>query len=264
MFPASLCGVLVFDSVSRLLPAASSFLHSHTRLCHTPSFTHNFVTHHLSHTTLLHIIFHTQLCHTSSFTHPSFTHNLCHTQLHHTSSVTHPSFTHTFVTHTTSSHIIFSHNIFHTQLGWVWWRAWTGLVAGDAAALCVAGVALGDIHLRFAWQAWRLATSTFVLPGKRGAWRHAPSFCVAGVALVTLGWVWWRAWTRLVAGDAAELCAAGVALGDIHVRFAWLVCHLPSFTQYICHTPSFAHNCVTHHLSHGIFLTLWTFWPQQK
>jgi len=42
-----------------------------------------------------------------------------------------------------------------------------GLVAGDAAALCVAGVALGDIHLpfvagvalggiylRFAWQAW--------------------------------------------------------------------------------------------------------------
>ena len=26
-----------------------------------------------------------------------------------------------------------------------------GLVAGDAAALCVAGVALGDSHLRFAW-----------------------------------------------------------------------------------------------------------------
>ena len=50
------------------------------------------------------------------------------------------------------------------------WRAWTGLVAGDAAALCVAGmahgdidlrfcvagVALGHIHLRFAWQLWRL------------------------------------------------------------------------------------------------------------
>ena len=35
--------------------------------------------------------------------------------------------------------------------------AWTGLVADDAAALCVAGVAQGDIHLRcrhFAWQAW--------------------------------------------------------------------------------------------------------------
>ena len=33
-----------------------------------------------------------------------------------------------------------------------------GLVldAGDVAALCVAGVALGHIHLRFAWQAWHL------------------------------------------------------------------------------------------------------------
>ena len=54
-------------------------------------------------------------------------------------------------------------------LGWLWWRAWTGLVAGKAAALCVAGVALGDIpsfcvtsmalgdvYLRFAWQAWHL------------------------------------------------------------------------------------------------------------
>ena len=46
--------------------------------------------------------------------------------------------------------------------------------AGDAAALCVAGVALGDIHLRFTWQA-------------RGTWRHLPSFCVAGVALMALG-----------------------------------------------------------------------------
>ena len=41
------------------------------------------------------------------------------------------------------------------------------LVAGDAAALCVAGVALGDIYLRSAWQAWHLVTSTFVLRGKR-------------------------------------------------------------------------------------------------
>jgi len=41
-------------------------------------------------------------------------------------------------------------------------RAWARLVAGDAAQLCVAGVALGNIHLRFAWQAWHLETSTFV------------------------------------------------------------------------------------------------------
>jgi len=60
----------------------------------------------------------------------------------------------------------------------------------------VAGVALRDIHLRFAWQAW-------------GLWHWAGSGGVLG-----------RAWARLVAGDAAVLCVAGVALGDIHLRFA--------------------------------------------
>ena len=58
----------------------------HTQLCHTPSFTHNFVRHSLSHTlfhtpSLSHTIFHTlsfthHLCHT-----PSFAHHLC-TQLY--------------------------------------------------------------------------------------------------------------------------------------------------------------------------------------
>ena len=53
------------------------------------------------------------------------------------------------------------------------------LVAGDAAALCAAGVALGHIYLRFAWQVRRLVTSTVVLRGRRGtygtgwrAWVH--------------------------------------------------------------------------------------------
>ena len=44
------------------------------------------------------------------------------------------------------------------------------LVAGDAAALCLAGVALGDIYLCLAWQAWHLVTSAFVLRGRRGAY----------------------------------------------------------------------------------------------
>ena len=55
-------------------------------------------------------------------------------------------------------------------MGWLWWRAWAGLVAGDAAAVCVAGVALGDIYFRFAWRAWHLATSTFVSRGRRGTY----------------------------------------------------------------------------------------------
>ena len=86
------------------------------------------------------------------------------------------------------------------QLRFVWqvWHllhlaALSPLVARDAAV----SVALGDMHLRFTWQA-------------RGTWRHRPAFGVASVALVALGWLWWRAWSPLVARDAAALCMAGV------------------------------------------------------
>ena len=41
-------------------------------------------------------------------------------------------------------------------LGWLWWRAWVSVDAVDAAAFCVAGVALGDMDRHFAWQAWHL------------------------------------------------------------------------------------------------------------
>ena len=60
LFPRSLCGVLVFDSVSSPPPPplppchshttmSQSIIHTHTQLCHTPSFAHNFVIHYLSH-----------------------------------------------------------------------------------------------------------------------------------------------------------------------------------------------------------------------
>ena len=141
------------------------------------------------------------------------------------------------------------------------WRAWSGFVACDAAAVCVAGVALGDIHLRFTWQVWHKLTSTFVLRGRRGtygigwrAWsgfvaRDAAAVRVAGVVLgdihLHFSWpVWhkltstvvlrgrrgaygigWRAWSGFVACDAAAVCVAGVALGDIHLHFSWPVWH---------------------------------------
>ena len=76
-----------------------------------------------------------------------------------------------------------------------------------------------SIYLRFAWQARHLATSTLVLRGRCGAWWQLPSFCVAGVALMALGWLWWRAWARLLAGDAGQVCMAGMALGDIYLRY---------------------------------------------
>ena len=88
------------------------------------------------------------------------------------------------------------------------WRAWTGLGACDAAALCVAGVAQTHIYCRFAWQAWHKLTSTVVLRGRRGT--HGTG---------------WRAWTGLGACDAAALCVAGVAQTHIHCRFAWQAWH---------------------------------------
>ena len=69
-------------------------------------------------------------------------------------------------------------------------RRWRG-----AAPLCVAGVALGDIYLRLAWQVWHLLQSR----GRRGTWRHLPAFGVAGVALVALGGALGRRWSPLVA-----------------------------------------------------------------
>ena len=58
-------------------------------------------------------------------------------------------------------------------LGWLWWRAWVGVEQGDAAAVGVAGVALGDIHLRFTWHAWYLVTSSGHVP-----LLHHLHFCV--------------------------------------------------------------------------------------
>ena len=149
-------------------------------------------------------------------------------------------------------------------------RAWLPLVAGDAAALCVAGVALGDIHLRFTWQAWRNLTSTFVLRGRRGTYGTG-----------------WRAWSPLGRRvTPAALCVAGVALGDIHLRFTWQAWHnldtstfvlrgrrgtygtawrawsplvvtvTPSLAHTICHPPSLSHTIFHtqllsyYHLSH--------------
>jgi len=45
-------------------------------------------------------------------------------------------------------------------LGWLRWRAWAGVGRGDAAAVGVAGVAFGDMHLGSTWQAWHSVTST--------------------------------------------------------------------------------------------------------
>ena len=126
----------------------------------------------------------------------------------------------------------------------------------------MAGLALGDIHLRFARQAWHLATLTFVLRGRHCSWRHPPSFCVAGLAVTGI-----MSHTHiLVTHTHTQLCHT-------------LLCHTPSFTfnfvthylshttftshshaslchTQLCHTHlSVTHSFVTHHLSHAIFVT---------
>ena len=117
------------------------------------------------------------------------------------------------------------------------------------------GGALGSAWSRvtprhFAWQAWRKLTSTFVLRGRRGAISHPPSFCVAGVALMglggALGLAWsrvtprhfaWQAWHKLTSTfvmrgrcgtrrHSPSFCVAGVAQGDIQLRFAWQGWHV--------------------------------------
>jgi len=64
------------------------------------------------------------------------------------------------------------------------WRAWSDLVARDAVALCVAGVAQTHIYHRFAWHAWHKLTSA--------------ALCVAGVAqaLIYRRFVW-QSWHKL-------------------------------------------------------------------
>ena len=81
-----------------------------------------------------------------------------------------------------------------TALGGLWWRTGFSADAVGAAALCVAGVALGDIECHSAWQAWHL--------------RHwASSGGAPGFAADAVG--------------ATALCVAGVALGDIDFHYAW-------------------------------------------
>ena len=236
-FPTTLCGVLVFDSVSRASSSSSArLLRSHFvthhlwhnfvqhHLCHTPTFTPNFVTHQLSNTTLSHTIFDTQLWPVThqlshpTLSHTNFQHNFVTHHLWHTTFTCHtPTFTPNFVTHQLSTqlchtlslthnfdqhhlwHTTLSHTIFPTQLCHTHQLSHTTL-----SHTIKSHMAQCHIHLRFTWQAWRNVTSTFVLRGRRGAYGTG-----------------WRAWAGLVARDAAALCVAGVAQCHIHLRFTW-------------------------------------------
>jgi len=102
---------------------------------------------------------------------------------------------------------MWKHRLQFCVAGVAWRRAWFPFVAVHAAAVCVAGMALGDIDLHFVWPA---------------------------VALMALGWLWWRAWFLFGAVDAAAVCVAGVAFGSIDLHSVWQASHFATSTCTLC------------------------------
>ena len=114
-------------------------------------------------------------------------------------------------------------------LGWLWWRPWVRFDA-VVAAVCLAGVALGDIQCHLAWQAWHLVTSTFTLCARPGTWSHPVAFGVAGVALGDIQChLAWHAWHLAILAftlcgrrgtwrHRPSVCVEGVAL----MALGWL------------------------------------------
>ena len=128
---------------------------------------------------------------------------------------------------------------------------------GAPRPLCVAvcGVALGDIPLHFAWQAWRLATSTFVLRGRRGTYDtvmaldachtkhcHAPlcqHFVTHHLSRTTLSHTIFVTQNFVIHGLPHHLLHTALS----HTTFVTHIIFL-SHTQ-LCHTPSLPHSFVT-------------------
>ena len=187
--------LLTHNLLTHNLPSHYLLTHTHTTYSHTSCLTHNLSTHNSSthslptHTQLTHTqLTLTQLTRTQltlTLLVPTHTHNLLTHNLPIQLTHTHTTFPHTQQTtcsHTTNN--LLTHNLLSHGRRGTWWHG---------PPLGVAGVALGDIDVHSAWQAWHL--------------RH---WAGAGGAL--------GAWFAL---GAAAVCVAGVALGDIDLHLAW-------------------------------------------
>ena len=138
-------------------------------------------------------------------------------------------------------------------LGWLWWRAWFPFAAVVTVAVCVAGVALGDIDLHFAWQPWYLATSTFTSRGGCGTY---------GTSLVLVAFVTHtHAHTTLSHTQLSHTALSHISFTHNFVTHNFVTQTLPhnfvtdSFHTQLCHTTlshtilsrnSFTHDFVTH------------------
>ena len=121
------------------------------------------------------------------------------------------------------------------------WRP--GLVARDAAALCVAGVALADIHIRFTWQVWHHLTSTVVLLGRRGN-HGTPRPPLPPAARMS------RTQHNFVTHHLSNTTFTHNFVNQhlSHTFFHAQLSHT-TLSHTIFHTPSFTHHFVTHRLS---------------
>ena len=152
------------------------------------------------------LVLHTQLVHTQ----------LAHTQLTHTPPThtqlvtTHNLSPHNLLTHNLLTHNLSPHNLLtHTTCSHTTYSTYSHTTCP---------------HTTYS----HTTSSTVTLHGRRGTWWHRPSLCVAGVALMALDWLWWRAWVlwspRLFAWQAWHLATstftlhAGMALGDIDLH----------------------------------------------
>ena len=178
--------------------------------------THNLLTHNLSSQNLLthNLLTHNLLTHNLS-SHHLLTHNLS----------SHNLLTHNLLTHNLSSHHLLTHNLSSHNLLWRGRRGRRGTGLALVARLVLdvapwrrgvlAGVALGDIHRHFVWQAWHLVTSTVTLRGRRGT--HGIGLAL--VARLALGVAPWRRGVlrgrRGTWRHVAALWVAGTALGDM-------------------------------------------------
>ena len=195
---------------------------THTQLAHT-QLVHTQLVH--THTTCSHPTCSHPTCSHPTCSHPTCSHTTCpHTRLVHTQ-LAHTQLVSTQLSHTTYSHATLAGlaaGVALVELGWLCWRSW---VPGPLSPLL------------FVWQAWRLATLTFTLRGRRGTWRHRPSLCVAGVALgdIDVHSAWqvhlchWAGSGRALGSQlmpwTPRLFVWHVALGDVEVHSAWQAWH---------------------------------------
>ena len=187
-------------------------------------------------------------CHRTTYSHTSCPHTTCHHTTYSHTQLTPTQLLHTQLSHTQLVHTqLTPTQLAHTQL------VHTQLAHTQLVHTRLTHTQLDDICLHFAacqaWHLWRCSC----LRGKRGTWRHRPPLCVAGVALLTLDWLWWRTWVlwspRLFGGQAYStwphrraFCVAGVALMALDSLwwrpwvlwsprlFAWQAWHLATST----------------------------------